>query len=67
MKAGEVLVRTEAELDPRSRMVHVVVEVQRPYSTGDGRPPLLPGTFVEVSIAGSTLAEVVPAAGEGSR
>ena len=50
------VVRTEGELDPKSRMVHVVVRVEDPYDTdGDspaGRPPLAVGLFVEAEIAG---------------
>ena len=51
--------RMEAQVDQSSRMVHVVVEVPRPYETSDGRPALLPGTFVDVSIFGRTLEGVV--------
>jgi hypothetical protein len=50
----------EAQLDAASRMAHVVVEVARPFSGGDGRPPLMPNTFVDVRIFGSTLDDVVP-------
>jgi len=52
--------RLEGEVDPSSRMVHVVVEVADPFARSDQRPPLLPGTFVEVTIQGRTLADVVP-------
>jgi len=54
------VVRMEAQLDAASRMAHVVVEVARPFSGGDGRPPLMPNTFVDVRIFGSTLDDVVP-------
>lgn len=88
-----VVERLEGQVDPRSRMVHVVVRVDRPFDqearldsdvegefTGDepgaltgsatgpdvrpapdlrSRPPLLPGTFVDVSIDGRTLDDVV--------
>jgi len=54
------VVRMEAQLDATSRMAHVVVEVQRPFAASRGRPPLLPNTFVDVRIFGSTLANVVP-------
>ena len=40
-------------------MVHVVVVVREPFAGRDGRPPLLPGTFVEVAIAGRQLDDVV--------
>jgi len=52
--------RMEAQLDATSRMAHVVVEVARPFAGGDGRPPLMPNTFVDVRIFGSTLDDVVP-------
>lgn len=51
--------RMEAEVDQTSRMVHVVVEVQRPYDASRERPALLPGTFVDVTIFGRTLADAV--------
>jgi len=51
--------RMEAEVDQTSRMVHVVVEVQRPYDASQERPALLPGTFVDVTIFGRTLADAV--------
>lgn len=49
------IIRMEAQVDEMSRMVHVVAEVERPYDTASGRPVLLPGTFVDVSIFGRTL------------
>lgn len=54
------VVRTEAQVDPGSRMIHAVVEVARPFARTDGRPSLLPGSFVEVVIEGRTLDGVVP-------
>ncbi|MEM8930604.1 MAG: efflux RND transporter periplasmic adaptor subunit [Acidobacteriota bacterium] len=47
--------RLEGEVDPRTRMVHVVVRVDDPFSTAAGRPPLLPGTFVDIEIEGRQL------------
>jgi RND family efflux transporter MFP subunit len=52
--------RMEAEVDQTSRMVHVVVEVPRPYDASSDRPALLPGTFVDVTIYGRTLSDVIP-------
>ena len=50
------VVRTEGELDPQSRMVRLVVEVEAPYGgIVDGIPPLTVGMFVEVAIAGRTV------------
>ena len=54
------VVRMEAQLDATSRMAHIVVEVQRPFAASGGRPPLMPNTFVDVRIFGSTLDDVVP-------
>jgi len=53
------VIRMEAQVDQMSRMVHVVIEVPKPYDTSTGRPALLPGSFVDVSIFGRTLDEVV--------
>lgn len=50
---GQV-VRAEGELDPQSRMVHLVVEVDDPYGAG-WEAPLLVGMFVEVAMAGRRL------------
>jgi RND family efflux transporter MFP subunit len=48
------IVRTEGEIDPKSRMVHAVARVDDPYrrSAGDDRPPLAVGMFVEAEIVG---------------
>lgn len=93
-----VVERLEGQVDPKSRMVHVVVRIDRPFDlpagmeaavetgmetrvetgvetgvSGGGseereiptppstrtRPPLLPGTFVDVAIEGHTLQGVV--------
>jgi multidrug efflux system membrane fusion protein len=55
------IVRTEGEIDPVSRMVHVVAEVRDPYAPGNDprRPPLSSGMFVEAEITGSTVNDVV--------
>ena len=55
---GEV-VRTEGELDPKSRMVHVVARVADPYGRDSGRPPLSIGLFVEAEILGARLERAV--------
>ncbi|MBW2565679.1 MAG: efflux RND transporter periplasmic adaptor subunit [Deltaproteobacteria bacterium] len=56
--SGEV-VRTEGKLDERTRMINVVVRVEKPYSK---RPPLAVGLFVTTDIEGRTLpnAAVIP-------
>jgi len=58
--SGEV-VRAEGKLDGRTRMVQVVVRVQKPYAR---KPPLAAGLFVTVEIQGRTLenASVIPRA-----
>lgn len=55
------VVRTEGEIDPKTRMVHVIAEVEAPYAPqGDpARPPLAVGMFVRAEIAGRTHADVV--------
>ena len=55
------IVRTESEIDPVSRMVHVVAAVDDPYSPGNNpsRPPLAAGMFVEAEIEGRTVRDVV--------
>jgi RND family efflux transporter MFP subunit len=55
------IVRTEGEIDPKSRMVHVVARVDDPYRrTQDGmRPPLAVGLFVEAEIKGQRVQNVV--------
>ncbi len=46
------VVRTQGRIDPRTRLVPVVVQVAHPYAR---RPPLVPGMFVEVEIQGRLL------------
>jgi RND family efflux transporter MFP subunit len=56
------IVRTEARIDPRTRMVHVVARVPRPYEVSPeapARPPLAAGLFVEAQIEGRTLDGIV--------
>jgi len=56
--SGKV-VRTEGELDERTRMIRVVVRVEKPYAK---KPPLPVGLFVTVDIEGRTLpnAAIIP-------
>jgi hypothetical protein len=50
------LVRTEAELDPRSRMIRVVVRVPDPYGLVEPRSaPLAVGLFVDATIEGEEV------------
>ncbi len=55
------IARTEGEIDPVSRMVHVVAEVDDPYAPGADptRPPLAVGMFVEAEITGRRVDDVV--------
>jgi RND family efflux transporter MFP subunit len=57
--AGRVA-RIAAEIDPVSRMVPVVIEIANPFAQLDGKPPLMPGSFVDVEISGRTLEGVIP-------
>lgn len=47
------IVRTEGEIDPRSRMVHVVARVEQ------ADPPIPVGLFVEATIAGKRVDDIV--------
>jgi RND family efflux transporter MFP subunit len=52
------IVRTEGEIDPRSRMVHLVARVDDPYAPAgedEPRPPLAVGLFVEARIEGRSI------------
>jgi RND family efflux transporter MFP subunit len=46
------VVRTEGEIDPKTRMVHVIARVEDPYRRSGDRPPLAVGLFVEAQILG---------------
>jgi RND family efflux transporter MFP subunit len=54
------IVRTEAEIDPRMRMVHAVARVEDPYGRSADRdgPPLAVGLFVEADIVGRLVPDV---------
>lgn len=54
------IVRTESEIDPVSRMVHVIAQVDDPYAPGPNpnRPPLAVGMYVEAEIEGRTVRDV---------
>ena len=50
------VVRTEGQVDPRSRMINLIVEVDAPYVPRDSAAaPLMVGLFVEVEIQGRPL------------
>ncbi|MBW2286402.1 MAG: efflux RND transporter periplasmic adaptor subunit [Deltaproteobacteria bacterium] len=54
------IVRTEGELDPRTRMIHAVARIEDPYGRGDdpSRPPFAVGLFVEAEIEGRLVNDV---------
>ena len=51
------IVRTEGEIDPKSRMVTLVAQVENPYAEHAGRPPLAVGLFVNAEIEGAEVAD----------
>lgn len=53
------IVRTEGEIDRRTRQLTAVARVEAPYANGEGRPPLLVGMFVQARIAGRTFRDVL--------
>lgn len=53
------IVRSEGEIDTRSRMLHLVARVEDPYGRRDARPPLAVGMFVEAEIEGRVLTDVL--------
>ncbi|MCB1128513.1 MAG: efflux transporter periplasmic adaptor subunit, partial [Verrucomicrobiae bacterium] len=54
------IVRTEGEIDVRTRMINAVARVDRPYARDpdNPRPPLAVGLFVDGAIAGRRLEDV---------
>jgi RND family efflux transporter MFP subunit len=52
------VVRTEGELDPQTRMINLVAQVDAPYESVAGKPPLAVGLFVEAEILGREIAGV---------
>ncbi len=60
------VVRTEGEIDPKSRMVHVIARFDDPYGqdeeaslTSTTRPPLAVGLFVEAEISGRRVENII--------
>lgn len=55
------IVRTEGELDAKTRMIHAVARIEDPYARGDdpNRPPLSVGLFVTAQIEGKVVDGVV--------
>lgn len=53
------LVRTEATIDSRTRFYFAVAEIPQPFDTARYQSPLIMGLFVEASIAGKSVNDVV--------
>ena len=53
------VVRTEAEIDSRSRMVHAVARIDNSVAQSDDRPPLRVGQFVSANIQGRLASNIV--------
>ena len=53
------IVRTEGELDPQTRMVNLIAQVEAPYDQPGDSPPLTVGLFVEAEIVGSEFQGIV--------
>ena len=55
------IVRTEGEIDPRTRMVYAIARIEDPYARGKSpnRPPLAVGMFVEAEITGRSFGRVM--------
>ena len=56
------IVRTEGELDSRSRMLNLVARIENPYdpsADAPDRPPLTIGLFVEAEIKGRSAAGAI--------
>lgn len=55
------IVRSQQEVDEKTRMVRVVIEVKEPYklSGANQKYPLAINTFVEISIKGKTISGVI--------
>lgn len=55
------IVRTEGEIDPATRMLYAVVQVEDPYGRGRNpdKPPLAVGMFVETEILGHWVEDAV--------
>jgi len=63
------IMRTDAAYDPLTRSMFAIAEVLDPYGAGaaDGNFPLAPGLFVDASIAGKTIENVIIIPRDGLR
>lgn len=53
------IVRSEGAIDARTRQLFLVAQVDDPYASVSGRPPLKVGQFVEAEIPGHVLRDVL--------
>lgn len=54
------ITRTDARFDATSRVLHVYAEVRDPFARNNSdQPPLAPGLFVDATIDGPTIGDVV--------
>ncbi|OUR91725.1 hypothetical protein A9Q81_17425 [Gammaproteobacteria bacterium 42_54_T18] len=53
------LVRTEATVDIKTRVVYAIAEIVDPFSISEGRAPLNVGMFVNATISGKALDSVI--------
>ncbi|HAA78682.1 TPA: efflux RND transporter periplasmic adaptor subunit, partial [Candidatus Latescibacteria bacterium] len=55
------VVRVEGEIDPQTRMIHLVARVKDPYAAPEAstRPPLAVGLYVEADIGGRLVENAV--------
>ncbi|PHQ66649.1 MAG: efflux transporter periplasmic adaptor subunit [Robiginitomaculum sp.] len=63
------IMRTDAAYDPLTRSMYAIAEVLDPYGAGaaDGAFPLAPGLFVDASIAGKRIENVIIIPRDGLR
>ncbi len=52
------IVRTEASLDPKSRVLYAVVQVKNPNQASSGLPPLSVGMYVNANIQGRKYRDI---------
>ncbi|MHC5028949.1 MAG: efflux RND transporter periplasmic adaptor subunit, partial [Planctomycetota bacterium] len=53
------IVRTEGEIDPRTRTLNLIARIDDPYARQGNRPPLAVGMFVESDIEGRRVPDLV--------
>lgn len=52
------IVRSEGAIDPNSRQLFVIAQVDNPYNLASDRPPLRVGQYVQANVAGKILKDV---------